>query len=107
MHEQIALPDKEAVREAAGKIVSKLFAEHAIPRLIQSGRLVRFGITPASVDIEETEAAALLFLLELPEKTVEMYKAGKIMTHVAIAAESVCTRERRHKKMFIPKPDIF
>ncbi len=92
---------KKSVRDEANTIVEELFKSHAVPRLINSGRLYRFGITNKTVDLKEAEAETLLWMLERPEKTVEMYNAGKIVTHLAIAIEAAAGKENQHKKRFI------
>ena len=87
-------------------IVTKLFNDHAVPKLICSGRLRRFGISKDNVDLEETEAAVLCDMLSAPEKTQQMYDDGKIMKHAALLIADNVNKEKRFRQKHLVTENI-
>lgn len=83
-------------------IVQHIFNDAVVPKVINSGRLRRFGISRTNTDIKEIEAAVMLRLLAQPEKTIAAYKNGTIVKHVSLCIADACNVEKRHKKRYIP-----
>lgn len=84
------------------QIVQHIFNDAVVPKVINSGRLRRFGISNTNTDIKEIEAAVMLRLLERPDKTTAAYKNGSIVKHVSLCIADACNVEKRHKKRYIP-----
>lgn len=92
------------IRQKCNDIVTKLYNDRAVPRIIYSGRFRCFRLPRQKELVQDMESAVMLKLLESPSDTVAAWETNNIIKYIVqlCCRYNVNIRRRAAKEIHCP-----